>query len=538
MLEAAFSVTSNSTICTWPSAKTSVWRAAGTPIVREIACAVSTSDETMKSTSSWPSRQTSRYSGFVVRTTVVVRGRARLRDHRGDDVRLVARGAGDQQVGLGDPGGREHAPAGAVSLDGVHVVALRDRGEPLLVEVEDRQLVLFVESLHDRRADLAGADDEDLHVRRLLPPSSNLVAIVRRVTSRLALGVRRRPRRRLWRGSVARSKRSSSRERSQAGFAQPVYITGAKGEPGRLYVVEQGGRIRVLESGRLRAAPFLDIRNLVPAGGEQGLLWARVPPELPEGTARFYVQYTGPQRGHAGGRVPLERQARAAGAARQLFSSATRTGTTTAACSRSARTAGCTCDGRRRRGRRPGEPRAEPALALRQAVLDRRRHEAGVADRRARPAEPVAVLVRPAQRRPLHRRRRPGRARGDRLHPRGRARASRTTAGTSTRAAAVRGQGDRPGRLVFPVAEYGHGRGLLGHRRLRLPRAANPALRGRYIYGDYGSGTIWSFASSAARRRRTGARRSASRTLSSFGEDAAGELYATSLDGTVYRIRV
>ena len=27
----------------------------------------------MKSTSSWPSRQTSRYSGFVVRTTVVVR---------------------------------------------------------------------------------------------------------------------------------------------------------------------------------------------------------------------------------------------------------------------------------------------------------------------------------------------------------------------------------------------------------------------------------------------------------------------------------
>ena len=73
MLGSAFSVTSNSTICTWPSANTSVCRAAGTPIVREIAYAVSTSDETMKSTSSWPSRQTSRYSGFVVRTTVVVR---------------------------------------------------------------------------------------------------------------------------------------------------------------------------------------------------------------------------------------------------------------------------------------------------------------------------------------------------------------------------------------------------------------------------------------------------------------------------------
>ena len=73
----------------------------------------------MKSTSSWPSRQTSRYSGFVVRTTVVVRRRAGLRDHRGDDVRLVARRAGDQEVGLRDPGRREHAPAGAVSLDRV-----------------------------------------------------------------------------------------------------------------------------------------------------------------------------------------------------------------------------------------------------------------------------------------------------------------------------------------------------------------------------------------------------------------------------------
>ena len=70
----AVSSTSNSTSCTWPSAKTSVCRAAGTAIVRVTAWAVSTSDETMKSTSSWPSCHTSRYSGFVVRTIVVTRG--------------------------------------------------------------------------------------------------------------------------------------------------------------------------------------------------------------------------------------------------------------------------------------------------------------------------------------------------------------------------------------------------------------------------------------------------------------------------------
>ncbi len=66
--------TSNSTICTCPSAKTSVCRAAGTPIVLETACAASSSEETMKSTSSWRSRQTSRYSTFVVRTIVFASG--------------------------------------------------------------------------------------------------------------------------------------------------------------------------------------------------------------------------------------------------------------------------------------------------------------------------------------------------------------------------------------------------------------------------------------------------------------------------------
>ena len=48
----ASSSTSNSPTCTWPSAKTSVWRAAGTPRMRLIAYAVSSSEETTKSTSS------------------------------------------------------------------------------------------------------------------------------------------------------------------------------------------------------------------------------------------------------------------------------------------------------------------------------------------------------------------------------------------------------------------------------------------------------------------------------------------------------
>ena len=123
----------------------------------------------MKSTSSWPSRQTSRYSGFVVRTTVVVRFEqafeiiAATMFDSSRDVHAIRRSVSVM------PGGREHAPAGAVPLDRGDVVALRDRREPLLVEVDHRQLVLVVERLDDRRADLARADDEDLHRRRCTP---------------------------------------------------------------------------------------------------------------------------------------------------------------------------------------------------------------------------------------------------------------------------------------------------------------------------------------------------------------------------------
>jgi hypothetical protein len=41
---------------------------------------------------------------------------------------------------------------------------------------------------------------------------------------------------------------------------------------GKLYVVEQGGRIRLIDNGTLLAAPFLDISARVVSGVEQGLL--------------------------------------------------------------------------------------------------------------------------------------------------------------------------------------------------------------------------------------------------------------------------
>ena len=76
-----------------------------------------------------------------------------------------------------------------------------------------------------------------------------------------------------------------------AHFNAPLYATVAPGEPGNLYVVEQAGVIRVLSGTTIRATPFLDIRSLVLSGGEQGLLSVAFDPAYQK-SHRFFVDYT------------------------------------------------------------------------------------------------------------------------------------------------------------------------------------------------------------------------------------------------------
>jgi len=78
------------------------------------------------------------------------------------------------------------------------------------------------------------------------------------------------------------------------GLSGPVHITHAGDE--RLFIVEQPGRIRIVQQGRLVATPFLDIVSLVQSGGEQGLLSVAFHPayNLPRtpGFGLFWVNYT------------------------------------------------------------------------------------------------------------------------------------------------------------------------------------------------------------------------------------------------------
>jgi glucose/arabinose dehydrogenase len=76
------------------------------------------------------------------------------------------------------------------------------------------------------------------------------------------------------------------------GFDQPVFVTAAAGDPDRLYVVEQPGRIRVIgPDGATASAPFLDLGAAVQTGGERGLLGLAFHPRYAD-NGRFYVNYT------------------------------------------------------------------------------------------------------------------------------------------------------------------------------------------------------------------------------------------------------
>lgn len=79
-------------------------------------------------------------------------------------------------------------------------------------------------------------------------------------------------------------------EVAAAGLANPVHLTAPRGDS-RLFVVEQPGRIRISESGSLRATPFLDIADRVLDGGERGLLSLAFHPNYASNRF-FYVNYT------------------------------------------------------------------------------------------------------------------------------------------------------------------------------------------------------------------------------------------------------
>jgi glucose/arabinose dehydrogenase len=91
--------------------------------------------------------------------------------------------------------------------------------------------------------------------------------------------------------------------------------------------------------------------------------------------------------------------------------------------------------------------------------------------------------------------------------------------------------------LTMPVAEYGHDQGCTVIGGAVYRGTAQPALAGGYVFADYCSGRVWAIDPAVETPQTPVLVLESKATLSSFGEDEAGELYATDLaSGQLLRV--
>ncbi len=319
------------------------------------------------------------------------------------------------------------------------------------------------------------------------------------------------------------------------GLDSPVHVAAPRSEPNNLYIVEQRGRIRVRVGRSLRARPFLDIRSLVQCCGEQGLFSIAFHPNYAR-NKRFYVQYTDrsgdtriveyrsrgltrspvrrrqiwfqedPYSNHNGGQLAF-------GPDGYLYASPGDGGSGGDPENRAQNMA--SLFGKLLRFN-VNTSRPRPliaALGLRNPwrfSFDRRTGDLYIGDVGQNAWEEVNFTPR----------RSPGLENyGWRVYE-GRTRF------TSEQPTA--------GRLIFPIAVQPNGPNCSVIGGFVYRGTAVPTARGRYFFGDNCEAQIRTLAAPGGKQVR-GESFSIS-SLSSFGEDAKGELYATSLDGVVYRL--
>jgi glucose/arabinose dehydrogenase len=326
------------------------------------------------------------------------------------------------------------------------------------------------------------------------------------------------------------------------GFDSPVYVTAPRSEPGKLYVVEQPGVIRVLVNGKRRAQPFLDIRSRVTAGGEQGLLSLAFDPNYRK-NHRFFVYFNDksgdvrvfkfrsngtvglPSTGvsllrvnhrefsnHNGGQLQFGPDGLLYAGTGDGGSGGDPHNHAQTLSSRLGKMLRINVNKRGARWQIAGYGLRNPW----RFSFDRLTRDLYIGDVGQDHWEEVDVRT-PRQWRGLNNY-------GWHVYE-GR---SRYTSGQTP---------TRSGTLVFPIVVYSHSEGCSITGGYVYRGKAIPSFRGRYIYGDYCSGTIWSLKASGGKLR-SGPRKEpfTIANLSSFGEDSSGEIYATSTDGTVYKL--
>jgi glucose/arabinose dehydrogenase len=325
-----------------------------------------------------------------------------------------------------------------------------------------------------------------------------------------------------------------------SGLDSPVYVTAAPGDPDTLYVVEQAGAIRIVRGGKI-VGTFLDVHRLVVSGGEQGLLSMAFSPHYATNHL-FYISYTDvhgnsrvaryrasngravrssgriilavhqPYSNHNGGQLQFDKR----GYLYFGFGDGGSEGDPNQNSQNMHTLLGKLI---RSRTRTPSRAWRIVGLGLRNPwrfSFDPANDNLWVGDVGNSSFEEVDF--RPA--RNLDKLANYGWSRyeGFSVFDRGHRYAS---AGTKVR----------------PVIAYSHSHGCSVTAGYVYRGSAVRSARGRYFYGDYCAGTVWSFRVGSRGRASAAVVSGHVPSLSSFGVDGHGELYATALDGTLYRLR-
>jgi len=321
------------------------------------------------------------------------------------------------------------------------------------------------------------------------------------------------------------------------GLSALTAIASTPAEPRRLYAVEQIGRIRYFVGGRLRGT-FLDIRDRVKSGGEQGLLSVAFHPAYAR-NHRFYVDYTDkngntrvvefrsrngrglkstarqllfvrqPYANHNGGELQFDRGG-------LLYVGMGDGGSAGDPGNRAQRM-------NERLGKllriNPLQQRASwniVGLGLRNPwrfSFDRANGDLYIADVGQGDWEEIDYRASAAVGTLANY--------GWRAFE-GRARYSNTALG--------------PGELVAPVHVYSHSQGCSVTGGYVYRGTAVPAATGRYFFGDYCSGSVWSLRIDGGRAVDVRREAFSVDSLTSFGEDPAGELYLATGGGRILKL--
>lgn len=346
-------------------------------------------------------------------------------------------------------------------------------------------------------------------------------------------------------------------------LSKPVFVTSARDGTGRLFIVEQTGRIRIWSNGALLATPLLNLSGSVSGGGEQGLLGLAFHPRFTS-NRKFYVNYTN----LSGDSVVREYRASATNPNRiESGSGRTILKINQPYDNHNGGMIAFGPDGYLYIGMGDGGSGGDPGNRAqdKDSLLGKmlRINVNGRTSSRAYLIPSTNPYVGKPGRNEIWQRglRNPWRWSFDRrtgnlwIGDVGQNRYEEVDRASRTSTGAGRGANwgwrvmeglhcyrpssgcNRTGKRL-PVVEYSHasnGRcAVTGGYVYR--GSAIPALAGWYVYGDYCSGEIWTISSGASSPARATRLLDSSLLISSFGESASGELYVTDLAGSLYRI--